>query len=418
MSTYKRILIVSNECFSSSSSNGRTLMNFFKDYDKESIAQFFLHGTPDQNICSNYFQVTDTDAKNAFLGRKIDKKKKIVSKHSNNKVIRNCRNLLIRDIVWRSYRWWSKELDTFISTFNPECILLQAGDSPFMFHITRRISKRYSIPIIIYNSESYVLKEKLYSRVKKNSFFHKLLQYELKGQYKAIMKKASYCIYSTEALEQDYQIKYPHPGKSKSLYVSSSLKPAVVCDKKENDQFHILYCGNLGVGRAEIIVKMANVFNEINKNIKFIICGSFPTDDDLKKASSIPCVDYRGRVSYQEALKLMSCCDLLVHCENTNRVNNLYYAFSTKIADCLALGKPFLVYASEKYPFVQYLHNNKAAYIAQTTEELNEIINQMLIDNDFKNKYINNAILLAKKNHNIEKNSELMKNIIEFVVKQ
>ena len=194
MSTYKRILIVSNECFSSSSSNGRTLMNFFKDYDKESIAQFFLHGTPDQNICSNYFQVTDTDAKNAFLGRKIDKKKKIVSKHSNNKVIRNCRNLLIRDIVWRSYRWWSKELDTFISTFNPECILLQAGDSPFMFHITRRISKRYSIPIIIYNSESYVLKEKLYSRVKKNSFFHKLLQYELKGQYKAIMKKASYCI--------------------------------------------------------------------------------------------------------------------------------------------------------------------------------------------------------------------------------
>ncbi len=42
----------------------------------------------------------------------------------------------------------------------------------------------------------------------------------------------------------------------------------------------------------------------------------------------------------------------------------------------------------------------------------------MLIDNDFKNKYINNAILLAKKNHNIEKNSELMKNIIEFVVKQ
>ncbi len=376
MSTYKRILIVSNECFSSSSSNGRTLMNFFKDYDKESIAQFFLHGTPDQNICSNYFQVTDTDAKNAFLGRKIDKKKKIVSKHSNNKVIRNCRNLLIRDIVWRSYRWWSKELDTFISTFNPECILLQAGDSPFMFHITRRISKIYSIPIIIYNSESYVLKEKLYSRVKKNSFFHKLLQYELKGQYKAIMKKASYCIYSTEALEQDYQIKYPHPGKSKSLYVSSSLKPAVVCDKKENDQFHILYCGNLGVGRAEIIVKMANVFNEINKNIKFIICGSFPTDDDLKKASSIPCVD------------------------------------------CLALGKPFLVYASEKYPFVQYLHNNKAAYIAQTTEELNEIINQMLIDNDFKNKYINNAILLAKKNHNIEKNSELMKNIIEFVVKQ
>ena len=37
MSTYKRILIVSNECFSSSSSNGRTLMNFFKDYDKESM---------------------------------------------------------------------------------------------------------------------------------------------------------------------------------------------------------------------------------------------------------------------------------------------------------------------------------------------------------------------------------------------
>ena len=50
-----RILIISNECLSTSSSNGRTLRNFLLGWPKECIAQFFLKSAePDYDVCENY----------------------------------------------------------------------------------------------------------------------------------------------------------------------------------------------------------------------------------------------------------------------------------------------------------------------------------------------------------------------------
>ena len=114
----KKVMIISNEPLSNTSSNGRTLRNFFLDFPKEQIAQFYIHGEPDGGVCSSYYQVSDRDALNAVLFRKPERKlsKEMPSGASREpkRYKKNCRTMLIRDIVWRSYRWWKKDFNKFI----------------------------------------------------------------------------------------------------------------------------------------------------------------------------------------------------------------------------------------------------------------------------------------------------------------
>ena len=106
---------------------------------------------------------------------------------------------------------------------------------------------------------------------------------------------------------------------------------------------------------------------------------------------------------------------MLLHCENPDRVTNLKHAFSTKIADLLASGRPFLVYASDEYPFVQYLKKNNCAHIASTPNELMDTIKLCISDKQYRYKYVDNAVRVANEKHNFRKNSDIFRAILNIV---
>ena len=187
MSNAKKILLIANDAMNSSSSNGRTIMNLLKRFDAENLAQFYIHGTPDYQVCKNYFKSSDIDALRTFLFLK--RKPEVIGgeksndSSSNKMKNKNCVKRLLRNIAWMSFRWWKKDFDEFINAFSPNVILLQAGDAPFMYAIALKISKRYDIPIVMYNSESYVLKKYMYNGADKNRISHFFLKSSLKKQY-------------------------------------------------------------------------------------------------------------------------------------------------------------------------------------------------------------------------------------------
>ncbi|MEG2402761.1 MAG: hypothetical protein RSB34_07500, partial [Muribaculaceae bacterium] len=60
---YPRTLVISNNSFSLTNSNGRTLGNFFIGWPKESLAQFCISSDgPNYDICNNYYCITDKEA--------------------------------------------------------------------------------------------------------------------------------------------------------------------------------------------------------------------------------------------------------------------------------------------------------------------------------------------------------------------
>lgn len=412
-----KILIVSNESISKTSSNGRTLLNLLFGYDSSSLAQFYIHGKKDESVVSNFFQVSDKEALNAFLHIKNQS----VSNENEHKPMRkkiphSCKNIVIRNFVWMTYQWWDTRFEKFINEFDPDLVLFQAGDSPFMYSIAYRISKRWNIPLVMYNSESYVLKRRIYSSANIYSIWHFALMRSLKYWYKKVMEICSFCIYSMEELEKAYQKEYPHPGRSKTLYISSSIESGHTIVDNTPEVFTVAYCGNLGVGRSDCLLEFAQTLYKLDKTAKLIICGKFPSFDIQQKICEIPLVDYRGLVSYEEVQKIIQSSSAVLHCENDDRLIDLKYAFSTKIADSLACGKPFIVFASHDYPFVQYLENHKAAHIAGNIRELEEILTKCVSDRGFLYNTVRNALDLTQQNHNINTNARKFQEIISAVL--
>lgn len=410
-----KLLVVSNEALSHCSSNGRSMLMLLQDIPSSSVAQFFIHGTCEDGICKTSFQVSDKDALHAFLHRKsktenTSKDYKNTDGGRNTTIVRNCKNLVLRNIVWESFSWWTKDFDAFLKEFSPNMVMLQAGDMPFMYKIARKIAKKYNCHLLMYNTEDYVLKDVMYNSAFKRSAWHFILQKKLKKEYRAFMKKAEYCIYNTEFLENAYREKYPNQGKSTAIYMSSQIKPMEFV--QTHSYFSLLYCGNLGVGRSEVLAETADILYRVNPTAVIDIYGKFPDQASQDMVCKHQNVKFHGTIPYVEVLEQMEHTNMLFHCENPERVKILQMAFSTKIADNLASGRPFLVYASEEYPFVKYLQSNKCAHIATSAEELEYILRKCMTDAEFCNQYHDNAIKTAFEYHNPVDNSQKVKRIL------
>lgn len=417
-----KLLVISNECFSEKTSNGRTLRNFILEYNPENVGQIFLHGTPDFSVCKNYYRVSDRDVlKSTRVFHRFDYDGKVVE-HAEakeaegakqttvaKKPARSCRNMVIRNLIWNLGRWWNCSFDNFLNGFEPSTVLLQAGDCPFMFNIALKIAKRFNAVLVMYNSEGYVLKNVLYNGVSQYSIWHLLLKASLRRAYSSFMKKADYCFYITEYMESCYQNVYPHMGKSKALYTSSSMSPI---DDESSNVFTVVYCGNLGVGRVYPLCDVADVLLEVDPKASLEVYGAFVNESDRSLLLKRNNVHFNGTVPYSMIPNIMATSSLLLHCEHSDRLENLRYAFSTKIADCLASGRPFLVYAQNGFPFVQYLCENDAAHVACSKDELREILNMCVRNKEYLYCHTQNAVSTAEKNHSIFNNAKLFKDTI------
>lgn len=151
-----KILIVSNNCLSTSNSNGRTIFNLVSNLKDDQVANFYVYDElPDCEGFTNFYRVRDVDALKAFtsfkkVGQRICDKKTINSslepaiekKEKNTKNFKNPLGSIGREIVWKTPRWRTDEFKAWIDEFDPNVVLLQAGDAPFLFRIARKISKK------------------------------------------------------------------------------------------------------------------------------------------------------------------------------------------------------------------------------------------------------------------------------------
>ena len=82
----KRVLVVSNNCFSYTDSNGRTLGMLFKEWNISKLAQFYIQDKlPDTDVCNNFYRVTDKQMMKSFFHLDFGSKVQATSNFQNNK---------------------------------------------------------------------------------------------------------------------------------------------------------------------------------------------------------------------------------------------------------------------------------------------------------------------------------------------
>ncbi|MBE6927223.1 MAG: glycosyltransferase [Ruminococcaceae bacterium] len=421
MKKAKRILILSNECLSKSTSNGRTLSNFLVDYPKECLAQFSVQSVqPNFERCDRYFCVTDKDALNALIkgkrvGRIIKPAADGTSKPTPPRTIkRTAWTMLMRDLVWSTGRWKKGGFWKFVEDFRPEVLLLQAGDCAFMFSLARKLSKKHKIPLVIYNSEAYYFKTHDYFLGKGFAhWMYPIFRRRFCHNYRKTMKQTSYLIYNCSELKKDYDKCFDVP--SQVLYTATQMTPRTKPSERKIPK--VAYLGKMELLRHRTLIELAEMLGKLDKNCRLEVYGKLPAQEAVDEMKACKYLNLHGLVDYDEVKKIMCDSDILVHAESFDDFYRMdsKYAFSTKIADTLACGTCFFCYVPEELACSRYLAENDAAYLASNADEALRTLKLLLEQPEMRGRYFDRAQALAVQNHCADANAARFFEILNTV---
>ena len=80
-------------------------------------------------------------------------------------VRKNPLTCLLRDHLWRSKTWSTKRFWRWVTSFNPQVVLLQAGDMPYLYDLALIVCQKTQSKLVIYNSEDYYFKTWNYMKI-------------------------------------------------------------------------------------------------------------------------------------------------------------------------------------------------------------------------------------------------------------
>lgn len=418
---YPRILVVSNNSFSLTNSNGRTLGSFFVGWPKSHLAQFCISTDgPNFELCDNYYCLSDNIVLKSFLKLKVAKGKKLKQEdfyeQKKSPVKRNIKTPLkaiIRNFVWKMARWESLHLREWITSFRPDILLFQSGDSIFMLNIAMAISQRYNIPIVIFNTEGYYFFKKNYMKkgILDKSLFS-LYQNLYKKQFRKIVNMASLSIYGNELLKNDYDKEFN--TNSMVLYTGSTLPFEEKPFAQSSPRFS--YIGNLGHNRYKALMEIGDVLQSINKNFYLDVYGN-TTSKIENILRNYPGLRFHGFINYEEVKRVISESDVLFHAETQEDSyrESLRYGFSTKIADSLSSGKSFFLYSSPDIACAVYIKKTGAAWFADNKNSLKEKLICLLKEKEMREEILIRAKQIVAKNHSIPNNCMTFKKILDEI---
>ena len=410
----KRLLILANNPLSDSNSNGRTLKNFFYPEDREHLSQIYIQGTPDLEACSRFFRVSDGEVFRAFFRRRsaggevTEIPEETAVSSSAKKPKRTPLTFLLRNFFW-SRKGWRRTANAWIDEVAPEAVLLQAGDSPFLYRWAVTISRERGIPLVIYNSEDYYFKRYDYTRSRGLAkLCYPLFSYCLRKAVREAMEVAAVSIYISEDLKNTYDREFGKP--SEYVYTATEVVPQ--CGERPEGVFS--YLGNLGVGRHKSLIKIAEALAKIDPAYRLDVYGKLPNTEVGQTFDACFALRYRGLVDYATVRRVMGESTLLFHVESFEEFycRDIRHGFSTKIADSLASGTPFVIFAPPGHSCTKYLKANGCACVIDSEADLETNLREVIESRELREKLVERALAVAEENHNAEKNREKMARIL------
>lgn len=422
---YPHVLVVSNNSFSKTSSNGRTLGNLFLGWPKDKLAQFCISTTePDFDVCENYYLLTDRSMLDGFKHLKKGKRCDIetgLGTEGNaviggKKVVKTPWRAIIRHLVWSGRRWESKDFKEWVDGFSPEIVVVMNSDATFILDIAAYIATKRDVPLIMFNTEGFYFLKKLFSRNFDwcSEIVLKIYQSIYRRHFRKMMKFVRLSIHLNKMLENDYRNEFG--GSHLVLYTGSEVRFDSSNLHTRNPTF--TYLGNFGFDRPSVLVEIAEVLQSISTDYRLHIYGKIPSPEIKIKFDSCPGIVYEGMVQYDEVVRVMYESTILFHAEvQTERFQDaLRYGFSTKIADSISSGHPFVMYSSSNIAGAKYIIETGAGWFAQNKIDLEQAILTILSDAETRSRVLGVAHRIAEKNHNIEKNRVMFLKAVNSVL--
>ena len=404
-----KVLVITQPAWNNQNNTGNTLSNFFSGTQFTFANLYFSGDIPNNKICHNYYQISDSDVLNHLLKHKslgrsfcIEKENQNINKYAINtrstelkaKKFSNFYTQLIRELMWKCTSVINNDVINWIKNFNPDCIYAPTFGNFHMLRITRQIANNFPhVPLISDISDDHYYR---FSKEKNpvKFVFNKVF---LRRSLLKTFQKYDLLYTMTENQQKLYQPLLNAPIKiyrKKALFLHTQ--------NKENNPLRMVYAGGLYLGRDESLIHLIKVINKINMNNKKIVLDiytSTSTPTHLNKLLELsPGVSLHESVDYNKLIHIYDNSDIALLLESFSPTlqEQVKLSFSTKIVDALQSGCAiFAIGPSTNAGYIYLLNNNAAVICDELTKikhRLEECINKI-------QKLKQSSTLLCKQNH-------------------
>lgn len=361
-----KVLVVSHNCFSKVSNNGKTLESIFSGFSKENIGQVFFTEdmNPDFDFCDNFFKITDTDVLKSLLKGSSDCGMALFPVRNNsNKVIFKGSKLLkfakskmdymvtFRDLLWSFNTWKSKPFINWCREFKPDVIFYVGGNFGFSHNIACFLSRILEVPLVSYFTDDYLIYPKnknlldSIQRIRMKKFYAKTVQ----------QSSLSFAIGSFMAKE------YSSYFEKEFLPIMNSIVKQEYIEYFEKKEVTISYFGGLHLNRWKMLIRLGNSLSIGSLNVYSIERPSKEIILEFEQAN----IKYKGAVEGENLKNAILESDVLLHVESDDLYNRTLtkLSVSTKIPEYLMSGRLVLGFGPEEVASMRILSDNKIGVV-------------------------------------------------------
>ncbi len=428
--TNPRVLIVSHNALSSTQSNGKTMLAFFKNWDRECLAQLYLTtDVPDFSVCERFFQINDFDVlKRVLLDRRVQgrvvTRADIAAVKSYKDAVTAKRSVAMlkkrgaplvrfaRDLMWRLGGYRTRELCAFIDDFDPQAVFFQSSSGVFAFSLVKWICTARNIPLIMQTTDDYVTQMATWDP------FSWIQVARLTKMYRWAVFYSSQVIAIGDKMVQEYRMRF-----GGSYYVAMNSVASLNLPKPETgrDKVRFLYAGNLVLNRWRVLGVISQCLKELDQeqNLKgelHIYSLNQPCPEGLRQLNNAPYSSFNGAVNTEQLNKLKTASDVLVHVEAFDHINRhiTRLSISTKIPEYLASGRCIFAVGPDDVASIQYIveHDLGVAVTFIDKAKIKNALADIMKTPEKRAEYAEKGIGVAKARHNAEKTAEDIKQMI------
>lgn len=422
----KNILVISYNGLELSSPNGRTMQSLVQGISPEHIFLFSCAGSTSGELCHSQYRITDKDAVKKIVpftsGGGILKKEETMSSanYRQNRYtgIKKPWKYVVRELVWECSHWKTSGLKNWLKETKSDCILFMYTPSWFMQKFAIFTSKFLNIPLIVYSCEDYCFKDFNYINRDVTSIAFKYYHHISCDITKKLFLQASALICNSDELGRLYKKCY-NLDAVYTIMMASKMKFVENVTIKDTQELKVAYLGALGIYRTKALEEIADALSTIDKNLKLHVYGRISDEETKKAITQNPKIEYHGFVSYAEVQEVMRSSSLLIEAINFEEyiIKDKKFGFSTKYADSLACGTPFLVYAPREIVETQFVEEHDCAFVAGYKEQLADVLKNALFSKELRKMKVAKALEITNKYFDMERNVRLFSNIVNSAEK-
>ena len=426
------ILLITDEVWNDEVHGNNVLTNWFEGFPANFSNIYCSPGVPKNNVCMNYFQLTDKMMARSLLGSKRAGEKITVIKKKDNLIIKNVCNedkklydllkkvtgdflRMIRQLIWVFGKYDMESLDKFLEEQKPDIIFAARYSSLKLLRIEKYVKSYLDIPIVAYTGDD----EYSLSQIKISPFYW---IYKLILRYKMRKQIPDYSLYYTHSIIQAQIYHQEFSIKTKTLLKTGDFKEKNIHDIV-NDVIKIVYIGKLYCNRWKTLGIIAKTLEKINKDGTRAILEIYTLDkitnyqkkllNDRKNSFIM------GGIKPDEIPNVYKNSDIVLHVESFDLKNKLLtkYSFSTKVIDSLASGCALWTIGWEKHCACKYLKENNCALVSTSKTEIESTLLHLVDNKKIILEYAKKAYIFGSKYLQKKFIQEQIKNDFEKIIK-